>query len=390
MFVPFIVIGVIALIVVAARRQHERVAATWSEAARRLGVQVEAGSWFSNPKLDGTLNGIPLHVDSYTRRHGNNSTTYTRYQVRFPPPGFDYTLRREGGLTKIGKFFGIRDVEVGDAAFDGAFKIKTDDQTRLEQLLTPSVRAGLFRLMASFPSVVISAGHIGMEQTRLEKNPDKLESIVRRLVGAAQLLASPTGGVSDEDVTDRQHGMLEDVADRVRHSVDQNPEDVDQRLCEIETLAAAGDDQQAGQRLGELEKMAPADPDVVGWRKTLETPGRTPAAARDVDLDEMAADLFGGDDLSFETRTKFNSKYAGANVTWEGTVKEVRESRTGTRVTVTVATVENDLYGNTDIDVVVETTGPAPAKGAEVTVSGMLDRIDPLMRNLYLAAARID
>jgi hypothetical protein len=103
----------------------------------------------------------------------------------------------------------------------------------------------------------------------------------------------------------------------------------------------------------------------------------------------MAKDLFGGNDLSFETRTKFNNKYAGALVSWEGKVKEVRESGSGAKVTITVATVSNDLYGNTDIDVVVEGTDIAPAKGATVTVSGMLDRIDPLMRNLFLANARI-
>jgi hypothetical protein len=388
MFGVIIVIAVIGLIVAAANQQHKRIASSWGEVAGRLGIQMESGSWFSNPKLTGTLNGIPLYVDSYSRRSNNSSTTYTRYQVRYPAPGFDFTLRREGGLTKIGKLFGIRDAEVGDPAFDGAFKIKTDDQTRIKQYLTPSVRAGLFRLMASFPTVVISAGHIGLEQARLEKNPDRLESVIRRLVGTAQLLASPDGGVSDQDVTDRQHGMLDDVAGSVRKSVEQNPEDVDQRLFEIETLAAAGRDEQAGQRLEELEKMAPADPDVVGWKKTLETPSRQPVA-REVNLDEMAADLFGGSDLSFETRTKFNDQYAGATVSWQGTVKEVRESPTGARVTVTVANVDNDLYGNTDIDVVVDTTTPPPAKGATVTVSGMLDRIDPLMRNLYLAAARV-
>jgi hypothetical protein len=388
MFVGLIIIGVIALVLAAANQQHKRITAIWGEVARRLGIQLEPGSWSSNPKLIGTLNGIPLHVDSYTRRHGNTSTTYTRYQVRYPPSGFDFTLKREGGLTKIGHLFGISDVEIGDRLFDDAFKIKTSDPARLQQLLTPSVRSGLFRLMASFPPVVISDGHIGMELTRLEKNPDRLESVIRRLVGTAQLLTSPTAGVSDQDVTDREQGMLADVAGRVRHAVEQHPDDVDQRIFEVETLAAAGQDEQAGQRLEELEKMAPADPDVVGWRQALGTPGGPPVS-RDVDLDQMAVDLFGGNDLSFETRAKFNKEYAGANVTWEGTVKEVRRKGTGVTVTVTVANVENDLYGNTDIDVVVEATGPPPAKGAKVTISGILDRIDPLVRNLYLAAAKI-
>jgi hypothetical protein len=388
MFFPIIIIGVIVLIAMAANQQHKRVVASWGEAARRLGLQLEAGSRFSNPLITGNLNGIPVRVDSYTRRHNNNSTTYTRYQVRYPSTGFDFELKREGGLTKIVRFFGVKDVEMGDAAFDDAFKITTDDPSRLQQLLTPSVRSGLFRLMASFPSVVISEDHIGMTPTGLEKNPDRLESVVRRLVGTAQLLASPSGGVSDQVVVDRQQGMVAELADRLRQAVEAHPEDVDQRIFEVETLAAAGDDEQAGRRLGELERMAPADPDVVGWRKTLETPDE-PSVGRDVGVEEIAEDLFGGSDLSFETRTKFNSKYAGAAVNWEGTVKEVRDSGAGAKATITVATVANDLYGNTDVDVVVETTGSAPTRGTKVTVSGMLDRIDPLMRNLYLANASI-
>ncbi len=391
MIFGIIIVAIIALIVVAAQQQHKRTVVAWSEAARRLGLQVESRSSFSSPLIIGTLNGIPVRVDSYSRRHNNNSTTYTRYQVRYPSAGFDFELKREGGLAKIGRFFGIRDVETGDAAFDDAFKVSTSDPARLRQFLTPSVRAGLFRLMASFPPAIISEDHIGMALTGLQRNPDRLESVIRRLVGVAQLLASPSGGVSDQDVTDRQQGLLGDVADRVRQAVDRNPEDVDQRLFEVETLAAAGEDEQAGRRLDELEKMAPADPDVMGWRQALGTPAQSKQdpSPRSVDLDEMAKDLFGGNDLSFETRTKFNNKYAGALVSWEGKVKEVRESGSGAKVTITVATVSNDLYGNTDIDVVVEGTDIAPAKGATVTVSGMLDRIDPLMRNLFLANARI-
>ena len=178
------------------------------------------------------------------------------------------------------------------------------------------------------------------------------------------------------------------MTDRVRQAVEENPDDVDQRIFEVETLAAAGDEQQAGERLRELETLAPSDPDVVGWKQSLETP-RQPNPVREVDVAEMAATLFSGDDLSFETRQKFNDRYAGASVSWEGVVKEARQSTVSNKVTITVATVENDLYGNTDIDVVVESVGIFPAKGATVTVSGMLDRIDPLMRNIYLAGATI-
>ena len=101
--------------------------------------------------------------------------------------------------------------------------------------------------------------------------------------------------------------------------------------------------------------------------------------------------MFGGDDLSFETRTKFNNKYAGAKVTWEGQVKRIRKDGASATITVTVATVNNDLYGNTDIDILVDSAAATtPAEGSRVTVSGMLGRIDPLMRNIYVENATLD
>ena len=75
MFGVIIVIAVIGLIVAAANQQHKRIASSWGEVAGRLGIQMESGSWFSNPKLTGTLNGIPLYVDSYSRRSNNSPRT---------------------------------------------------------------------------------------------------------------------------------------------------------------------------------------------------------------------------------------------------------------------------------------------------------------------------
>lgn len=387
-FIPiiFIIIGVVMFL---AYRSHQNTVETWRRVAGKLGLSIVSKSGFSRPVITGNLNGLPVKIDTYTQRSGNSSTTYTRYQVQYPSAGFDFTLKREGGLSFIGKIFGIEDVQVGDPVFDGAFKIKTSDRQRLTALLTPSVRNGLFRLMASYPTAVISEHHIGMTRAKFENNGERLASSIQRLVATAQLLTSPTAGVSDQNVTDRQEGLLTEVADRIRQAVEEHPEDIDQRIFEVETLAAAGADEEASERVAELEKLAPADPDVAGWRDVLRTPVEPrPAAA--IDVDEMAADLFGGTDLSFETRGKFNSRYAGANITWEGKVKQHRRSGATTTVTVTVANVHNDLYGNTDIDLLADiATTAAPDIGTDVTVSGMLNRIDPLVRNIYVENATI-
>ena len=389
MFIP-IVILLIGLVAFFAYQHHQRTLETWRRVAGQLGLRAQAGSGFSKPVITGTLNGLPVKIDTYTQRSGNNSTTYTRYQVQYPSPGFSFRLKREGGIaTLIGKFFGVEDVQVGDPMFDGAFKVKTSDSSRLTALMTPSVRSGLVRLMASYPTAVISENHMGVTIRKFESYGERLASTIQRLVATAQLLTSPTAGVSDQNVTDREQGLLTEVADRMRQAVEEHPDDIDQRIFEVETLAAAGDDKRAAERVEELEQLAPSDPDVAGWRQALRAPAQ-PRSTGEVDVNEMAEELFAGNDLSFETRSKFNSSYAGAKINWEGRVKQVRRVGDSVTVTVTVARVDNDLYGNTDIDVLVDTAAAgAPGEGADVTVSGMLGRIDPLMRNIYVENGQI-
>lgn len=385
-----IIIVLMVIIGVIAYQAHQRNVETWRRVAGRLGLQMQGGSGISKPMITGTLNGLPVRIDTYTQRSGNSSTTYTRYQVQYPPAGFNFQLKREGGIsTLIGRFFGIEDVQVGDPLFDGAFKVKTADPGRLTSLLTPSVRNGLVRLLASYPTAVVSQDHIGLTTRSFERNGERLGSTIQRLVATGQLLTSPTAGVSDQNVVDREQGLLTDVADRMRRAVERNPDDIDQRIFEVETLAAAGEETQAAERVRELETLAPADPDVAGWKQALDQP-EEPRTDGDVDVDKMAQELFAGDDLSFETRSKFNRLYAGARISWDGRVKQLRRVGESVTVTVTVATVDNDLYGNTDIDVLVDTAAAgAPAEGTEVRVSGMLGRIDPLMRNIYLDNATI-
>ena len=372
-------------------RSHQKTLETWRQVAAELGLEISTKSAMARPVMRGNFNGLPVAIDTYTQRSGNSNTTYTRYRVNYPPLGLGLRMQREGGFSFIGKLFGIEDVQVGDPLFDGAFKISTSDRPRFSAFLTPSVRSSLLRLMASYPSAVITDNSIQVVKAKFEGDADVLTSTTQRLVATAHQLASPSAGVSDTMVAGREQGLLGDVAERIRQAVERHPEDVDQRIFEVETLAAAGDDTQAAQRLRELERMAPADPDVAGWKEALNKPAQPSSATSEaINVDVLAKELFGGEDLSFETRTKFNSQYAGGEISWEGKVKQVRQRGDKAQCTIVVATVHNDLYGNTDIAVVVDgVTGPVPSEGQLVTVSGTLNTVDPLMRNLFVADARL-
>ena len=65
----------------------------------------------------------------------------------------------------------------------------------------------------------------------------------------------------------------------------------------------------------------------------------------------------------------------------------------GDKMIATVASIEHDLYGNTEIDAVVGLARGAGARldrGNEVTFTGTLVRVDPLVRNIFVADGKVE
>ncbi len=61
-------------------------------------------------------------------------------------------------------------------------------------------------------------------------------------------------------------------------------------------------------------------------------------------------------------------------------------SEAGVKAVITVAEVQHDLYGNSTIDAVVQfPAGTALERDDVVTFTGRLLKVDPLMRNIYVA-----
>ena len=63
-----------------------------------------------------------------------------------------------------------------------------------------------------------------------------------------------------------------------------------------------------------------------------------------------------------------------------------------TKLIVTVAAITHDLYGNTEVDAVIGLPPNAAAtvgRGDDVTITGTLARVDPLVRNIFLTDAAL-
>ena len=398
--VIFVLIGLLAVVVFALIAAGQRTTVDqWTLAANQLNLDVRPGGMFSHPRIEGLLSGYQVSVGTITKGGGNNQQRYTRFQIGFPSLDLGLELSRQ---TKVGGFFrrivGTEDVEVGDPPFDEVFIVKGEDPARLSSYLTGQRRSTLIRLLATYPTLQVTDTSVLVEVRNVVRDADVIVSTVRRLVGVGQSLRGQSEEL-DRAVAARSAGDLGDALRRMREAVVAQPDDVERRLQEIDTLAAAGKSEDIDTRMAELERLAPADPEVRGWRKSGTDPAApSPGEAeRIVDAQAATQDLFGGRQLSFAVRDKFAAAYAGGRVHWSGTVKSARAydsdadfgSGPGVKVVVTVAGLEHDLFGTTDADAIVEfrISDWVPERGTVIAFDGTLTAVDPLMRNFTVRNA---
>ena len=103
------------------------------------GSYIERSYWHSD-KASVTYRGLQIVFDNYTEYRTVASTTvqqtYTSVTVEYHPANdFAFEIKRENIVSSITKFFGAQDVEVGDAAFDKAFLIKSNNPAFAKKLL---------------------------------------------------------------------------------------------------------------------------------------------------------------------------------------------------------------------------------------------------------------
>lgn len=392
----FIVFGGVIFAMAAA---HSRaVGASWENAARRLGLTARTGGIFTRPTLSGRIGAIDVHVRTVNKGKNN---VYTVYAVRYPQRTRPFRISREHMLSGFAKLFGAQDVTIGDHRFDSSFMVKADDPQGLATYLTPSRRVELLGFASTNRSMVATESTVEATYRGSESRADRLVTRVKRIVSVAEQLAEDDALHLDENeaLLVRQAGDLGRSAHDLRDIGLTRPTDYRTRIGEVEAHVAGEELDAAGAELEELAVELPADREVEGWRRELsatsiEPTPTVPRSSGDVPSDEMIQDLFGSTKLSFETAERFRLRYKNRDVDWQGVVRSTRDyssdhdfgEEPGVKAVITVAEVEHDLYGNSTIDAVVQLpAGTSIRRGDVVTFTGRLIKVDPLMRNLYVA-----
>lgn len=397
-FVLLLVMFPLVLLVGASRKRQQ--ARAWAAAAESLALQFEPGGSFDNrQRMWGPFGPCRVSVDVHERGSGDSKSSSTRYRIEFPPLGPPLNLTRNswtGGLWR--RITGGEDHRIGDEGFDEAVRITGSDPTSIAAYLTPARRSVALHLIDEFSHVELTERSISVERHGVESDPERLASSVRRLVDAAAVLGHPTP--VDLALGRQGEGEIGAAAERLAEvpvTADSTPNRMVRQL-EGELHLAAGDRHAA---VAAFDDVAPAgvEPEVDAWRRLAAAPPPPPAPAAEPSLDQASviADLFSAHRAGYEVEDHFEQTFADQLVTWEGTVKRVREfhydmvfTGTGLRAAVTVGRIGDGRLITSDIDAIVQLEADADVHDGDVVVfSGRLVRVDRYAHNLFVADASL-
>jgi hypothetical protein len=123
----------------------------WQKLADGMGGQFVDGGLWRGDKVVVEHGPWTITLDTFSDTSQDSAITYTRLRAPYvSSDGFRFTIYRKSIFSPIGKLLGMQDIEVGDAAFDEAFIIKSNSETRVRRLLA---NQHLRQLIAAQPSI---------------------------------------------------------------------------------------------------------------------------------------------------------------------------------------------------------------------------------------------
>jgi hypothetical protein len=368
-FIVPLIFGLIVAVAVVAASSSRRYEANWKAAADRLQLAFQPGRLFSRPKIAGSAHGLTITVDVSSSSSGSSSSVRTRYRVRYPSIGFELRMSRQTGFGKAAEMLGMGDVKIGDQEFDEEFTVRTSDPQQLSVRLTPDTRRVLLDLIKDYRSVKITDELVSYEKNGVDRDTATVVATTRRLIEAAR-------AVQGDDVKPRRS----EVSQPVREPLPPPPPVLRSDPFEAQQIELPPEP---------LEPSSPKPTTTPPPEPLVEQPDDVPVLS-EVTAETIAADLFAKKGLSFQVTQKFEERYNGAQIAWQG---EVREVITGigpndpSRVTLGIATVRHELFGDVEVEAVVSVAGRTPGSitpGRKVSVQGTLSGIDSMSRRLFV------
>ena len=339
----------------------------FQSAANDLGLKLSRTVPELLPNLDGLVDGIAVKIDVATGRE-----PAVRYEIFYPPLGLALNLERETTITRTLGQLGASDPQIGSKPFDDSFRVSTSRPDALQTMMNPQRRRLLVKLIETYPNVKIQDGSILLISATLDPPAETVVTTTRDLVAAASSL-----------IEGRPAPLPEPEPQRVVPPAQASPPTASERTTAAAPASSPGSPSSKAATPPPPPPPPPPEPEPA-----------------DVGLPiGFFDDVFGANRLSFEDQGTFDTEIRGTAVTLTGTVKQASPykgdeeltAKAGTKAVVTVAQIDNDLYGKTDIDAVVYLPGAKADtfdRGDTISFVGNIEKVDPFMRNLFVVDAK--
>jgi len=109
----------------------------WSQLSQEIGADYEESGFFKEGKVVLSHRQWEITLDTYTVHTGKSTIIYTRMRAPYVNrDGFRFNIYRKSVFSWIGKLFGVKDIEIGDAFFDDEFIIQGEPEALVSRLLS--------------------------------------------------------------------------------------------------------------------------------------------------------------------------------------------------------------------------------------------------------------
>lgn len=410
---------IITVVVPASIAYKRRVDASWSEAALSLGLDFQPSGFFQRRRITGRVHDLVITLDTFVRRSGKSSQTYTRLDVAFPKDlALGMRLTRSGFSSGVAKLFGAQDIAFDGSGFGSSITIKGADPHRGRTFLTAARRARIYRLLSNFSESVIDDRGIRWQQRGIITDATQIVRVVRRFQGVAWRLVADrrsdralTEALAAADDGRPGEALIFLEADRVGDPEDEvAQDDIEKDIMRGHLLYLAGRNEEAQAAFSAAAAAAPEDLEAERWasRMLQQAPASASERAEEdkegtFSVDELYQAVFRHAGTSFEATRRFERQFQGKRVSWKGQLRNVDrdhngfvfEAKDACKAVLEVTESDGPPFARREVMAVIQ----LPAEEADVlrdrigdalTFSGRLYRIDSLLRNIYLDAGRVD
>jgi len=176
-FVGVAIIFVVLWIAISQMRRRQR-DDSWSQFASEIGAEFIGGGLFRTSKVQARVKQWTIVLDTYSVSTGDDSSeTYTRIKTPIQDKdGFWFTMSRTGLIAKLDKALGAQKIEVGDVEFDGAFTIRSNNESKVRALFSNLKIRQMIQAQKSI-TIAIRKNELRLETRGVIRDVERLRSL---------------------------------------------------------------------------------------------------------------------------------------------------------------------------------------------------------------------